>query len=82
MLLALHGILEQVISNNGPQFTSSDFVQLTRANGIQRRGQIPYINANTVTTSNTNKILMMSHTFQVIANPSDFSSNTIANTDT
>ena len=38
--LTYAGISEQAISNNGPQFTSLDFVEFMRANGIQRRGQI------------------------------------------
>ena len=41
-LFAMHGIPEQIVSDNGPQFTSSDFEEFTRRNGIKHSQSSPY----------------------------------------
>ncbi len=41
-LFATHGIPEQIASDNGPQFTSSDFEEFTRKNGIKHTQSSPY----------------------------------------
>ena len=41
-LFALHGIPEQVVSDNGAQFTSADFVEFMRTNRIQHTRSAPY----------------------------------------
>ena len=40
-LFSLHGISE-LVSDNGAQFTSTDFVECIRANGIQHTRSAPY----------------------------------------
>ena len=39
---ATHGIPEQIVSDNRPQFTSSDFEEFTRRNGIKHSRSLPY----------------------------------------
>ncbi len=41
-LFAVHGIPEQIVSDNGPQFVSSDFEEFTRGNGIRHTRSSPY----------------------------------------
>ena len=41
-LFAIHGIPEQIVSDNGPQFTSADFKDFTRTNGIEHSCSSPY----------------------------------------
>lgn len=41
-LFATHGIPEQIVSDNGPQFTSLDFEEFTRKNGIKHTRSSPY----------------------------------------
>ena len=41
-LFAIHGIPEQIVSDNGPQFTSADFKDFTRTNGIKHSCSSPY----------------------------------------
>ena len=41
-LFASHGISEQVVSDNGPQFTSEDFTEFMKANGIRHTRCAPY----------------------------------------
>ena len=40
-LFSLHGIPEQVLSDNGAQIASTDFVEFIRANGIQHTRSAP-----------------------------------------
>ena len=42
-LFAIHGIPEQIVSDNGPQFTSADFKDFTRTNGIKHSCSSPCI---------------------------------------
>ena len=41
-LFSLHGISELVLSDNGAQFTFTDFMELIRVNGIQHTRSAPY----------------------------------------
>ena len=41
-LFATHGIPKQIVSDNGPQFTPSDFEEFTRRNGIKHSRSSPY----------------------------------------
>ena len=41
-LFATHGIPEQIVSDNGPQFTSNDFAEFTKTNGIKHTRSSPY----------------------------------------
>ena len=41
-LFATHGLPEQIVSDNGPQFTSSEFEEFTRKNGIVHTRSSPY----------------------------------------
>ena len=41
-LFATHGIPEQVVSDNGPQFISADFEEFMRTNGIKHSRSSPY----------------------------------------
>jgi hypothetical protein len=41
-LFATHGIPELIVSDNGPQFTSTDFEEFARANGIKYVRSSPY----------------------------------------
>ena len=41
-LFARYGLPEQLVSDNGPQFTSDDFAQFMRANGIKHILCAPY----------------------------------------
>ena len=35
LIFATRGLPEEVVSDNGPQFTSTEFAEFTRKNGIQ-----------------------------------------------
>ena len=41
-LFASYGLPEQVVSDNGPQFTSSDFASFLQANGVKHIRSAPY----------------------------------------
>ena len=41
-LFATHGIPEQIVTDNGPQFTSADFTNFVKSNGIQHSLSSPY----------------------------------------
>ena len=41
-LFARYGLPEQLVSNNGPQFTSSEFEQFAQPNGIRHIKSTPY----------------------------------------
>lgn len=41
-LFANHGIPEQIVSDNGPQFISSDFAAFLKMNGVQHTRSSPY----------------------------------------
>ena len=41
-LFAHHGVPEQLVSDNGPQFTSEEFSHLLQSNGIQHLRMAPY----------------------------------------
>ena len=41
-VFSTHGIPAQIVSNNGPQFTSSDFAQFAKQNGIKHTRTSPY----------------------------------------
>lgn len=41
-LFAIHGIPEQIVSDNGPQFIAADFEEFTRTNGIKHSRSSPY----------------------------------------
>ena len=41
-LFGSYGLPEQIVSDNGPQFTSSDFAEFLRANGIKHIRSSPY----------------------------------------
>ena len=41
-LFAAHGLPEQIISDNGPQFTSSNFEKFLRGNGVKHIRCAPY----------------------------------------
>ena len=41
-LFAIHAIPEQIVSDNGPQFTPADFKDFTRTNGIKHYCSSPY----------------------------------------
>ena len=41
-VFASHGLPEQIVSDNGPQFTSSDFAEFTKLNGIKHVRVSPY----------------------------------------
>lgn len=41
-LFATHGIPEHVVSDNSPQFTSSDFTEFTKTNSIKHTRSSPY----------------------------------------
>ena len=42
LILATHGLPEEVVSDNGPQFTSSEFAAIMRRNGIKHTLIPPY----------------------------------------
>ena len=42
VLFAKYGLPEQLVSDNGPQFTSEDFSQFMRMNGIKHIRSAPY----------------------------------------
>ena len=41
-LFATHGLLTQVVTNNGTQFTSQEFTEFLKLNGIQHYKSAPY----------------------------------------
>lgn len=41
-LFSTHGIPEQLVTDNGPQFTSAEFTEFTKLNGIQHIRSSPY----------------------------------------
>ena len=41
-IFATHGIPEEMVSDNGPQFISADFAEFTRTNGIRHSRSSPY----------------------------------------
>ena len=41
-LFASYGLPEQIVSDNGPQFTSAEFVAFTQANGVKHLRCSPY----------------------------------------
>ena len=41
-MLACYGLLEQVVTDNGPQFASSEFSQFLAANGVKHIQCLPY----------------------------------------
>ena len=41
-MFARYGIPQQLVSDNGTQFTSEEFYKLTKANGIKHRPVAPY----------------------------------------
>ena len=41
-MFAMHGIPEQLVSDNGPQFISVEFVEFVKSNGIQHTRSSPY----------------------------------------
>ena len=41
-IFATHGIPEEMVSDNGPQFISADFAEFTRTNGIRHIRSSPY----------------------------------------
>ena len=41
-IFATHGLPEQIVSDNGPQFLSADFEEFTRTNGIKHSWSSPY----------------------------------------
>ena len=41
-LFANHGIPEQIVLDNGPQFISSDFADFLKGNGVQHTKSSPY----------------------------------------
>ena len=41
-LFASYGLPDQIVTNNGSQFTSSEFQRFTKANGIKRIRSAPY----------------------------------------
>ena len=41
-LFATHGIPEQIVTDNGPQFTSADFTNFVKSNGIRHSLSSPY----------------------------------------
>ena len=41
-LFSIHGLPEQIVSDNGPRFTSSTFAEFLKANGIKHSRSSPY----------------------------------------
>ena len=41
-IFTTHGIPEQLLSNNGPQFTSSEFTDFCKGNGVKHVRVSPY----------------------------------------
>jgi hypothetical protein len=41
-LFSVHGLPEEIVSDNGPQFTSAEFAEFTRKNGIKHTRSSPY----------------------------------------
>lgn len=41
-LFATHGLPEQLVSENGPQFTADEFRAFLRSNGIKHIRSVPY----------------------------------------
>ena len=41
-MFATHGIPDQLVSDNGPQFTSTEFSEFTKSNGIKHTRSSPY----------------------------------------
>ena len=41
-LLAVYGLPEQIVSDNGPQFTSEEFTKFLQANGVKHSQCSPY----------------------------------------
>ena len=41
-VFGVHGISEQIVSDNGPQFTSSEFGQFCKVNGVKHIRVSPY----------------------------------------
>ena len=41
-MFSVHGIPEQMVSNNGPQFSSAEFSQFCKVNGVKHIHVSPY----------------------------------------
>ena len=41
-IFAAHGLPEQIVTDNGPQFTSDDFAKFAKLNGIKHIHTAPY----------------------------------------
>ncbi|KAL1468690.1 hypothetical protein MTO96_041315 [Rhipicephalus appendiculatus] len=61
-VFASYGLPDEVVTDNGPQFTAKDFTEFLRKNGVRHTRTPPYRNMPTTTTGRTPGELFLSWT--------------------